>query len=263
MAEGNTFILGSSPLVVTAIHDGHDIRPGLLDLFNLNESERLREEDPFTGKWTNISDNSIVVHHSRFETDVNRPREKAVYQLPEDAWGLNVWRSPLPHDVVNGSLNVYDRFYRDCETYFDSLFKVHEKLVVYDIHSYNHRRESPDSEADPRENPEINIGTKNMDRELWDPVVHTLTEHFRSFTYGSRHLGVGENVKFKGGYFGKWLFDRYGKHICPISIEFKKFFMDEWTGKPFEEDIRLIRVLLERSRKPVLNALKTLTNKNK
>ncbi len=36
------------PVVATAIHDGHEVRPDLLKHFALSEDERLREEDPHT-----------------------------------------------------------------------------------------------------------------------------------------------------------------------------------------------------------------------
>ncbi len=45
-----TFIQGESPLVAAAIHEGHHTRNDIADLFNLNDEERLREEDPFTSK---------------------------------------------------------------------------------------------------------------------------------------------------------------------------------------------------------------------
>ena len=241
--------------MATAIHEGHHTREELESLFNLSDSERLREEDPFTARWLNVSDNRIIVHHSRFETDVNRPRDKAVYRSPEDAWGLKVWKEDLPDAIAEASLRVYDDFYRDCEVYFDSLFAANDKLIIFDIHSYNHRREAADIEADHDDNPEVNIGTKNMDRELWSPVVETLLGHFSSFNYAGRHLDVRENIKFKGGYFGEWLFARYGKKICPLSIEFKKFFMDEWTGEPFHKEIQLIDEMLRSSKEPVLQAL--------
>jgi N-formylglutamate deformylase len=256
LTANHTFIAGISPLVVTAIHEGHQTRDGLKNLFNLNGSERLREEDPFTASWLSVSDNRITVHHSRFEADVNRPPDKAVYRVPDDAWGLKVWKQELPADVLQTSQRVYDDFYEQCTAYFDHLFTLQDKLIVYDIHSYNHRRESGITEADPAENPEINIGTKNMDRQLWDPVIGKLTEHFRTFNYDGRNLDARENIKFKGGYFGQWLYKQYGKKICPISIEFKKFFMDEWTGEPFERDIQLIDQLLQSSKPPVLDALK-------
>lgn len=253
-----TFITGKSPIVFTAIHDGHSIREELNSLFHLTEEERLREEDPFTGEWARVCDNYIIGHQSRFETDFNRAREKAVYLRPEDAWGLKVWKTELEQEVVSSSLAVYDNFYHEARNYFVKLLKKHPRIIVYDIHSYNHRRESEDKIADPEANPEINLGTKNMDHQVWDPLVNTLANHLKSFDFNGRHLDVGENIKFKGGYFGQWLFEQFGSDICPISIEFKKFFMDEWKGKSYDSDIKLIYELLNSSLQPVEETLKEL-----
>ena len=63
MSNSYTFTHGSSPIVATAIHEDHDTREELADLFNLEEHERLREEDSFTAKWLQVSDNNIIVHH--------------------------------------------------------------------------------------------------------------------------------------------------------------------------------------------------------
>ena len=79
------------PFIATAIHDGHLLRKEVAELTALTEDERLREEDPFTGKWTSIGNSRIIGLRSRFEVDLNRPREKAVYIKPEDAWGLRVY----------------------------------------------------------------------------------------------------------------------------------------------------------------------------
>ncbi len=260
MSANFTFKMGTSPIVCTAIHDGHDTREELKDLFNLSEAERLREEDPFTSKWLNVSDNQIIFHHSRFETDVNRPREKAVYVKPEDAWGLDVWKVEPSEEIINGSLKVYDEFYWGCKSYFDELFTFNKKIIVYDIHTYNHRRDGIDIEADPDENPEINLGTKNMERALWDPVIKTLSDHFSNFDFDNRELDARENIKFKGGYFGQWLYELYGENICPISIEFKKFFMDEHTGEGFDKEIQMINAMLKSSKQPVLKALKAVNS---
>lgn len=258
MTNSYTFIKGTSPIVATAIHEGHHIRDEINDLFNLTDEERLREEDPFTAKWLHVSDNNIIVHQSRFETDVNRPRDKAVYVKPEDAWGLQVWKKDLSQEIANASLAVYDNFYKHAKEYFDSLFELHDKIVVYDIHSYNHRREGENIAADAKENPEVNIGTKNMDQEVWQLLVKEMIDAFKQFDYNGRNLDVRENIKFKGGYFGQWLHEQYGKKICPVSIELKKFFMDEWTGQPFEKDIELINQLITVSKEPVLDALKKI-----
>jgi N-formylglutamate deformylase len=253
MTQHHTFIKGETPLVITAIHDGHEVRDELKNLFSLDEEARLREEDPFTANWTFHSDNRIIVHHSRFEVDVNRPREKAVYRRPEDAWGLEVWKKPLPQDVLDRSLQIYDDFYASAKSYFDELLSVHDKIIVYDIHSYNHQRDG--KVADQDQNPDVNIGTGNMNREIWEPVVETLIDCFESFNFDGKNLDVRENVKFRGGYFGKWLYEQYGDAICPISIEFKKIFMDELTGKGYENDIYLICHMVKTSIKDVLNTI--------
>ncbi len=250
-----TFIKGKSPLVFAAIHDGHSIREELNPLYKLTKLERLREEDPFTAEWARCSDSHIIVHQSRFEMNINRSRDKAVYLRPEDAWGLKVWNTELKQEVIDRSLAVYDNFYKEARIYFEGLLKLHKRLIVYDIHSYNHRREAEDKIADPETNPEINLGMKNMDHELWEPIVKTLTNHLKSFDYNGRHLDVRENIKFKGGYFGQWLFEQFGSDICPISIEFKKFFMDEWTGEAFQLDLKLVYKLLQSSKQSVEAAL--------
>jgi len=258
MPSNFTFIKGSSPIVATAIHDGHLVRKDLESLFNLSEAERLREEDPYTARWLHVADNQVIMHHSRFETDVNRPPEKAVYRLPEDAWGLKVWKDALPQDAAEKSMQLYHDFYQAAKVYFDDLFTIHQQLVVYDIHSYNHQRDGAGTFADTAENPEINLGTKNMNRERWHPVIDALTHHLRSLDDDGRSLDVRENIKFKGGYFGEWLYQRYGEKVCPISIEFKKFFMDELSGSPYENEVQRIAELLQSSRLPVLDALQKI-----
>jgi N-formylglutamate amidohydrolase len=249
-----TFIKGESPVVISAIHDGHDVREELEHLYAIDETSRLREEDPFTATWTYHSDSRIIVHQSRFEVDINRPREKAVYQKPEDAWGLQVWKKPLPQEELEKSLAVYDEFYASAKQYFDELLSIHDSIIVFDLHSYNHQREG--QVADQSKNPDINIGTGNMNRELWAPVVESLIECFKCFDYDGQHLDVRENVKFKGGYFGKWLFEQYGNAVCPISIEFKKIFMDEISGKGFENQICMICSMVKLSVRDVIKELK-------
>ena len=51
---------GRGPLDATAIHDGHAVRPEVERLMALDEASRLREEDPFTGRWTAVAATRIV-----------------------------------------------------------------------------------------------------------------------------------------------------------------------------------------------------------
>ncbi len=101
------------PLVATAIHSGHALDDKIEKTSELSDAERLPEEDPFTDLWTAVTGNRIIVHHSRFEVDLNRPREKAVYLEPEDAWGLNVWKTKPSPVLHTKSLEKYDVFYEE------------------------------------------------------------------------------------------------------------------------------------------------------
>ena len=48
----------------------------------------------------------------------------------------------------------------------DGVAARHQRFVLIDVHSYNHRRDGPDGEPTPQdEAPDINIGTFSMPRE--------------------------------------------------------------------------------------------------
>ena len=228
--------LGSGPLVATAIHDGHEVREEVLRHMALDEAGRLREEDPFTGLWSQVAPTRVVGLRSRFEVDLNRPRDKAVYRTPEDAWGLEVWKDGLPEDVARRSLQEYDAFYAEAEGLFGKLAARHGRFLVLDLHTYCHRRAGPDAPpADPSENPQVNIGTGTMaDRSRWAPLIERFMDDLGTFDFPGGRLDVRENVKFRGGAFAAWTHRTFPDSACVLSIEFKKFFMDEWTGEPDE-----------------------------
>jgi N-formylglutamate amidohydrolase len=81
----------ASPLIGTAIHNGHGVREDLSEIMPLDPSERLREEDPFTEYAIRDVPKRVVCHRSRFEIDLNRARSGAVYLAPDQAWGLDIW----------------------------------------------------------------------------------------------------------------------------------------------------------------------------
>ena len=253
---------GKLPIIATAIHHGHGLRPELQEYSALHEDERLREEDPFTGKWTFIADKRIVVDQSRFEVDLNRPREKAVYRVSEDAWGLHLWKRPLPLKMVETSVARYDAFYARIFQEFTALQKHYSRMVVFDLHSYNYRRDGREApEADPAFNPEVNIGTATMNRAYWAPVVDRFMADLHEAPFLGRHLDVRENVKFTGGYFSRWIHEHFPDTMCCLPIEFKKFFMDEWTGDGDNRQILEIGNVLRLTIPGVLEALRRLESK--
>jgi N-formylglutamate amidohydrolase len=249
---------GDGPLVAAAIHHGHSIRAEVVPLLAVDEDTRLREEDPYTGGLACVAPTQIVGLRSRFEFDLNRPPEQAVYLEPADAWGIRVWMSPPPPYVVAGSRALYEAFYREVEAVFAELTRRHARVVVFDLHSYNHRRQGPDGPAaDPQENPQINVGSGTIDRGRWGPVLDVFIERMRSFDYPGGKLDVRENVKFRGGHFSRWLHQTFPTSVCAIAVEVKKFFMDEWTGKPCGDHIEAVAAALCRAAEGVLAELET------
>ena len=249
-------VVGKSPLIAAAIHDGHDSRAEVSKLFALTDAERLREEDPFTATWTEVAETRIVGLRSRFEVDLNRPREKAVYIEPTDAWGLQVWKASPSVEVIARSLVEYDAFYAEVERILTNVEQQFGHFVVFDLHTYNHRRAGADAPpADAEANPEVNIGTGNMPREYWAPVIERFMSDLQNFDFLGRRLDVGENIKFRGGHFSRWIHETFPFSGCALAIEFKKFFMDEWTGAPDNVQVDAIRQALCHTIPGVLNEL--------
>ncbi len=246
-----------SPLLVTAIHNGHEIRPGIGNYLLIDEYDRLREEDPYTEFFADVSGNNIVVNTSRFEVDLNRPRKDAVYRTPEQAWGLKVWKDNVPLSVWEYSYGEYDYFYELLERIIARFIDYWGYIVVYDVHSYNYLRKGMhEEEENLRENPEINIGTGSLNRQLWKGVVDNFIAVMESYNFQGRSLYVAENIKFKGGYLSKWIHARYPDRSCVLSIEFKKIFMDEWSGAVDIVLINELKKALQETIPAVLEAAK-------
>lgn len=232
---------GPEPLFATALHAGHDLRNELSRLINLDESTRLREEDPYTDYLAAVVPTRIVPNRSRFEVDLNRARGEAVYLGPQDAWGLEVWKDKPSEEMVRQSIAEYDAFYAQLKKLLTELELQYGRFVIFDIHSYNYRRGGPDApEEDPETHPEVNVGTGTMERERWAPLVDRFIYDLRAFDYFGRHLDVRENVKFEGRQFAQWVHTNFPYTGCVLAIEFKKFFMDEWTGRVDPDQLEAI-----------------------
>ena len=246
---------GHSPLVGTAIHDGHLVRADIAALMAISSDGRLREEDPFTAMTIEDIANRVVVHRSRFEMDLNRPRDGAVYLRPEQAWGLDVWRTPPATQVVDSVLRQHDGYYAMLHQMLRDIEGEHGRFVLLDMHSYNHRRAGAQAAPTAQiEAPDINIGTSSMDRDYWAPVVDAFMACLREQPFPGGRLDVRENVAFAGkGEQTRFVHAHFPDTGCAIAVEFKKIFMDEWTGEPDLEAIAALRAAV-RASLPVLEA---------
>jgi len=231
---------GAGPIVAVALHDGHALRPGLNEYLALDSGARLREEDPHTARMAPSGIPRLEVLRSRFEVDLNRPRFRAVYQGPADSWGLKVYRHELPDDADRVSRSVYDTFYAAA---FDTLSRTvesHGRFVALDLHSYNHRRDGASATpADPCLNPEVNVGTRRIDSLRWGSVVEAFSATMTDHGFDCR-----ENVKFGGGHFAHWVAETFPDTGVALAIEFKKTYMDEWSGEVHDGAVERIRAAL-------------------
>lgn len=214
-----------TPLLAVALHHGDAVRSEVAPLLALDADRRRAEEDPLTGSWAEIAPNRLVALRSRFEVDLNRPPETAIYLTPEEAWGLEVWRERPPPAIVARSLEEHARFYSAAREVLSALTARSERVLVLDLHTYNHRRGGRSAPpGDPAHNPELNVGTGSLDRDRWGQLVD------RFIAAASDGADVRENVRFRGGYFAGWAHRAFPESVCVLALEVKKTFMDEHDG---------------------------------
>jgi N-formylglutamate deformylase len=224
--------LGDSPIVATAIHAGHDLRPDVSRWMAVGNKRRAREESPYTDSWTEMALNRIVVQASRFELDLDRPRGSAVYLKSGDAWGIPVWKAPPPDALIEDSRALYDTFHEHVAEVLQELIEQHGRIVVLDLQTYCHRRAGPTQRPAPSSmNPDINVGTGAVDPAIWGRLVKRLLRDLRRAEVDRHQLDVRENVYTRGGHFSAWVNQIFGESACAITLSMKKTFMDEWTGK--------------------------------
>jgi len=245
----------NGPVLATAVHAGHQIRDELKPFLHADEHKLHRDEDPMTGVWAAAGDNIFVNYRSRFEVDLNRSRELALATEPEHTWGQKIWHKSPPSEMIERSLRQHDFFYAMMKIWLEDMIRQHGKILVLDIHSYNHRRDGEDAPPAPQaENPDIDLGLTTLDHDQFGPVAEAMTEGLSALPCGNRQLDVRSNVRYPdGGYWPEWVFANFGQDVCTISLEYKKFYMDEWTGQcslPVANDLKAgLNHALKQSRK--------------
>lgn len=239
VAEDYSFTLkidSYAPYVCAAVHDGHQFRPSLWKYCLHSEYERWYEEDPATREM--VAGHPIVLagRDSRFEYDLNREPEKAIY---EDAWGKQLWKEPLPQEEKAASLEKHKNFYKVAEALVEQLEALHGKVLVFDMHSYNYRRWD-------REVPVWNLGTSNIDNDRFGAVVEAWRQQLDGM-----ELPIGGNVKaaindtFQGnGYFLKFLTSRFDNTLV-LATEISKIYCDELSGVIYPEVVAAVQMQLE------------------
>ena len=248
-SEDWDLIVGHGPVIATAIHDGHRMRPSLIPHLAISEQERRRDEDPLTGMLTSAGDVRLRVRSSRFQVDLNRPRGKALSDDPADTWGIRFWNGRLPDEELALAHAEHDRFYAMVTELIDAQVARWGSALLIDIHSYNHRRDGAEADpADPDGNPDIELGITTLDPDRWGDTARRFAEALRRTCILGRPPDVRANVRYPtGGHFPEWVYANWGDKVCTISPEYKKIHMDEWTGQVDIQALEDFRNGLERA----------------
>jgi N-formylglutamate amidohydrolase len=235
MSAVGSITRGDGPVVAAAIHAGHSLTETAAVHIALPEAERLREEDPFTDRFTRCAPTRVTGVRSRFEVDLNRTRQECVYLEEGLSWGQTVWRGEPPPQVIEAARQAHDRFYDELYEVLRDVEERHGGFVLLDLHSYNHLRSG--IPADTSKNPEVNLGTGTVDHGLWGSLVERFAHELAR---GAGGLDVRENIKFKGRFLAAWVHATFPWTGCCLAVEFKKTFMNELTGELFPARLKAL-----------------------
>ncbi len=226
------------PLIGLAVHAGHRVREELIPKMAIEEDERAYEEDLFVEHFIVDFPIQMIGLDSRYEYDVNRPKEQAVYLKPFQSWGKKVWQNPPTKDELQISHQKYDEFHELMDFLIGEIGGPQRKAVVFDVHSYNSKRpQQPDRNA---QFPLFILGTAALDRKKHGKSIEFVLSDLDKIQLPGFTVTVKENEIFKGdGAIAKTIVKNYPDSFV-INLEVKKMYMDELTGKGDEKMIRLL-----------------------
>jgi len=225
------------PYICGAVHDGHQFRKELWGNCLHTEYDRWFEEDPCTKEFVKTHPIVIAGCDSRFEYDLNRDPENAIY---EDAWGKKLWKMPLDVEEHKKSLEKHTTFYSVVYALIIKLESMFGSIVVYDMHSYNWKRWD-------REVPVINLGTANVDNERFGKTIEDWRQSLSQLVLPNVLQSTSKiNDTFQGnGYFLKYITKNF-RNTLVLATEFKKIYCDELRQVIYPEVVSAIEKQLQK-----------------
>ena len=214
-----------------AVHDGHQFRKELWDNCIHTEYERWYEEDPETKNMVISHPILIAGCDSRFEYDLNRTPEEAVF---ETAWGKQLWKQPLTENQKSTSHRKHDNFYKVVHALISKLEEKFGVCLVYDIHSYNWQRWD-------REVPTWNLGTSNVDIERFGADIELWRQRLSEIKFPHEIKSTSKiNNTFQGnGYFLKFITKNF-QNTLVLATEIAKVYCDEYDHIMYPEVVAVV-----------------------
>lgn len=217
--------------VCGAVHDGHQFRKELWDNCLHTEYERWYEEDPETKTMVNSHPIVIAGMDSRFEYDLNRSPETAIYN---DAWGKKLWKTPILENQKQKSLLKHEAFYKVVHALISKIEDKFGVCIVFDMHSYNWKRWD-------REVPTWNLGTDNVDNKRFGNHIEIWRESLSQIKLPNGIKSTSKiNDTFRGnGYFLKYITQNFSNTLV-LATEIAKIYCDEYNYIIFPEVVAAV-----------------------
>ena len=214
-----------------AVHDGHQFRKELWEQCLHTEYDRWYEEDPSTRQMVQTMPMVMSGCDSRFEYDLNRTPETAIY---EDAWGKKLWKNVLSEEQKEKSLLKHREFYSVVQALVSKMESLYGAAIIFDMHSYNWKRWD-------RPVPMVNIGTTNIDNVRFSAFAKAWCNSLQELILPHDiETTAGINDTFQGnGYFLKFITDHF-KETLVLATEFSKIYCDELAYVIFPEVVEAI-----------------------
>ena len=234
--------------VCGAVHNGNQFRKELWDNCKHTAYERWFEEDPATKEMVQTQPIVIAGCDSRFEYDLNREPERAIYK---DAWGKQLWYQPLSQADITKSLDKHYAFYRVVDALIQKIESKFSVCVVYDMHSYNWKRWD-------REVPTWNLGTTNIDQERFADEIETWRTILSKTPLPNdiKSTAAINNTFYGNGYFLKHITNKF-KNTLVLATEIAKIYCDELEQIMYPEVVCAVEEYLNTVLKPHADAFYT------
>ncbi|MFZ7119806.1 MAG: flavohemoglobin expression-modulating QEGLA motif protein [Eubacteriaceae bacterium] len=220
------------PFVCVAIHNGSEMSEQLIDKCILDKKERWYEEDPLTGEFIESLPIRIIANDSRYEYDLNREEDEAIYDI---AWGKSVWKEKLSSIEKEQIIKRYRSFYTVLKVLVNKIEQKFGAGIIYDIHSYNFKRGNIHFEY-----PVFNLGTEKVNKKRYSKYVNRFIKELSKIKFKNIENRVAENEVFYGrGYLVRYISEMFS-NVLVLPLEVKKIYCDENTGDIFPSVVDII-----------------------
>ncbi len=224
------------PYVCGAVHAGDQFRKELWDNCLHTQYERWYEEDPETKNMIISHPILIAGRDSRFEYDLNRIPEEAVF---DTAWGKQLWKKPLTKEEKEKSMAKHTAFFKVTHALIKKIEDKFGVAIVYDLHSYNWQRWD-------REVPTWNLGTSNIDNDRFDEDIESWRQSLSTMKLPNniKSSAAINNTFFGNGYFLKYITKNF-KNTLVLATEIAKVYCDELNQIIYPEVVEAVEEQLK------------------